>query len=669
MRSSLVAWSLAGLAILGVGAVLLAGVGLAHDPGTVHVTVWAHEYHFETNRTDGENPDFELERGATYEIKLVNNGSSPHSFYMADPVNEGTQTIDQGEQTTKTVDVPWDAPDTTFDYFCTVSGHRDLGMEGPGSFHGGNTAPDLSVSQPSEDAQVQGDVTVAGDVLDDEDGADEVTVEVKAPPSDTWEGAAVDSEAGWSFTWNSTAVDDGEHTLEVRAFDHHGLAVHANRTVQVVNDQNAAPSISVETPSAGAKVRGQVPVAGSAEDPEGALSAVEVKLPPDDAWQEASGLENWSVTWDASGLDPGDYVLEARAVDAEGAQETVSHPLRVVNESANRGPRLTISQPAPGDEVRGETRVVGEATDPDGDGVQVEVRDPASTGWEAAVGPGPDDEWSHAWNASGLEAGTYTIQVRASDGKVLTWQNVTVEVPEDENRAPTLSFVSPAEGAELRPPVTVVVAADDVDPDDAVESVRVRLDASGTFRQADPRSGDRWRVRLPGEDVTPGPARITAEASDGEEAVQASREVRIAAPEASPAPTVNVTSPPPDRAEGLVVVAGVVEDPKVQSPPLVVELRVDGDLADLVETPGPGSFTLSWQARRADDGVHDVAVVARDGIASSEVTFAVRVGPDPSAESAGVADELPAPAPGLPLLVLAGAGAAAGRRGLRGRRR
>lgn len=660
MRSRLVAWSLAALALAGAGAVVLAGVGLAHDPGTVEVTVWAHEYHFETNRTEGENPDFTLDRGATYEITLVNNGSAPHSFWLAEPVGEGTQQIGSGEQTTVTVDVPWDAPDTTFDYFCTVSGHRDLGMEGGGDFHGGNTAPDLSVDEPGEDATVQGEVTLEGEVLDDEDGPDALAVEVKTPTSEAWEEAETGPGSGWSFTWDSTAVDDGEHTLEVRATDHHGLADEATRTLEVVNDQNAPPTIDVEAPAADAEVRGEVTVSGSASDPEADLSAVEVKLPPGDDWQPADGLEDWSVVWNASGLDPGSYTLEARAVDAEGATATVDHPLEVVEETANRAPRLTLSHPEDGATVEGDARVAGNATDPDGDAVTVEVQVPGSTGWRAVQDPDAGGAWELAWDASDLDPGTYTLAVRASDGDDEVEREVTVQVPEPGNNPPTVSFATPQRDDVVSPPVTVVVAARDIDEGDQVESVRVRFAAQEDFQEAAPAGDDRWRVEVPGDDLPAGPASLTAVASDGDEVSRATLPVEIAGSRPAPGPVVEVTSPPPDRADGLVAVRGIVPHDSVRSPPVTLELRVDGEVVDLLET-APGRFQLTWNPHGAEPGVRDLTVQAFEGPASSEpVTFAVRVGPP--AEAAGEGAALPAPGPGLGLLALAGAAAAAGRR-------
>jgi hypothetical protein len=602
------------------------------------------------------NPSFTLDRGATVHVTFENpEGNSPHTLEiggMGTKVSSGN--VDPGNEESWTFQVPWET-DGEAVYWCD---YHPESMNGTVSYAGTNAAPSLAVDAPGEGAAVEGEVTLEGDASDPDD--DPVTVEVRTPDTSPWREAG----PGWAFTWDSTAVGDGNHSLAIRALDPHGFAAHANRTLQVVNDRNRPPEVAVDRPGPGAEVRGLVTIEGMASDPDGTLDRVEVRTPSDDGvWEQVAGTSSWSHEWNASQVDPGSYNVTVRALDAEGAETTTRLPLEVVAASANRAPRLAVGTPARGEAVDGTVPVAGEVSDPDDDPLAVEVRTPGNRTWSPAQDPDDDGGWTYTWNASGLEPGEHTLAVRARDGNDTTRRNVPVVVRQERNRPPTVSFVAPDRDEEIHGPVTVVLEASDVDEGDRVETVRVRFAEQDTFREAEPRAGDRWRVRLPTGDLPRGEARITAVASDGEAAGRAVQRVRLPEGPSSEAPVVNVTDGPPDEARGLVTIRGAVRDNRVRSPPLQVELRVAGDLADLVEQNAPGSFSLSWNPRRTASGVHDVVVQAYDGASASEpVTFAVRV-PGEDAEAAGGAGAVPTPGPGgLGAAMALMVGAAAGRR-------
>lgn len=666
------AWILGGV---GAAFVLVATLAFApvhaHDVPDIFLNVTAHDAgpctgesqcwftvaknEPDTSTNTARDPTFNLTRGATVHVTFENAASSAasHSLKIGG-IGAGVDPVASGNSETFTFQVPWDAPEDAR-YWCGVPGHDDY-MNGTHHQLGSNTAPQLSITDPGEGATVDGTVTLAGDTLDEE--GDAVRVQVRTPGSPTWKEA----ERGWTYSWDTTQVADGNHTVEVRASDQHGFTTYANRTVQVANDRNEAPSVTFESPPPAAEVAGTVTVEGAANDPDGEVVRLEAKVPPAiQEYRPVEGTRTWAFEWNTSRVDPGFYNVTVRAVDDENASTTARLPLEVVNASANRGPRLTLSHPASGEAVDGRVRVAGNATDPDGDPVTVEVLPPTAATWQAVQGADDAGVWTFTWNASGLEAGTYTVEVRAGDGDDRVRRNLTVAVREEGNRPPSLTFVEPDRDAAVRGRVTVLLESADVDEGDRVETVRVRFADQEAFRQASPRTGDRWRVHLSAEDLPRGPAKITAVASDGQAVSRAVLPVRIPAGPPSAAPTVNVTRKPPDRAVGLVSIRGQVSDREVQSPPITVELRVSGELADLVEQSEPGTFTVSWNARRTEPGVHDVTVQAFDGSAASKpVTFAVRVVTEAAAQAEGGTQS--APAPGAAVAALAGCAAAAIRR-------
>jgi hypothetical protein len=95
------------------------------------------------------------------------------------------------------------------------------------------TAPTVSISSPSSGAGVAGTVTVAGTA------ADNVSVAAVAVAVDggVWQSAS--GGASWRWTWDTSALPDGTHTIAVRATDSSGNATSASEAVTV---DNTAPA-------------------------------------------------------------------------------------------------------------------------------------------------------------------------------------------------------------------------------------------------------------------------------------------------------------------------------------------------------------------------------------------------------------------------------------------
>ena len=98
------------------------------------------------------------------------------------------------------------------------------------------------------------------------------------------------------------------------------------------------------------------------------------------------------------------------------------------NMVANRNPRAAILEPDEDDTVNGTVRVQGNASDPDGVVLYVEVRIDAGA-WQQATGRG---NWTYFWNTLLIDDGDYLVEARAYDGDVyspIVGVNVTVYNP------------------------------------------------------------------------------------------------------------------------------------------------------------------------------------------------------------------------------------------------
>ncbi|MFW6447919.1 MAG: S8 family serine peptidase [Halobacteriota archaeon] len=114
-----------------------------------------------------------------------------------------------------------------------------LGIEDDGGDDGGggdeNTAPSCSIANPNDGDTVSDDVTIQVDASDEEDDDTSLDVEV-AIDDGTWNTAEYDSDSGsYEYGWDTTAEDDGDHTIDARATDSDGATTDAD-TISVTVD-------------------------------------------------------------------------------------------------------------------------------------------------------------------------------------------------------------------------------------------------------------------------------------------------------------------------------------------------------------------------------------------------------------------------------------------------
>jgi hypothetical protein len=108
--------------------------------------------------------------------------------------------------------------------------------------------PTVSFTQPAAGATVSGNTLVRAQATDD----------VRVEKVDLWVDGAlaqIDTTAPYDFTWNTTSVPDGSHTLELRTYDIAGNRVSSGtRTVTVKNAATSVPEIVLYATETTAKV-------------------------------------------------------------------------------------------------------------------------------------------------------------------------------------------------------------------------------------------------------------------------------------------------------------------------------------------------------------------------------------------------------------------------------
>ena len=185
--------------------------------------------------------------------------------------------------------------------------------------------PTVSFTTPPPGALLAGTVLVAVAASDDRGIA-----AVEFSSGGTLIGTDTDGSDGWSISWDTTGFADGPRTLTATARDTVGQTALTATNVTI---DNAAPSVAVTAPSAGATVAGTVSVAASASDST-SVASVEFLVDGASIGADANGSNGWSVSWNSKDVANGSHTVTAIARDAAG------------NEATSPGVTVTVDNPS-----------------------------------------------------------------------------------------------------------------------------------------------------------------------------------------------------------------------------------------------------------------------------------------------------------------------------------
>jgi hypothetical protein len=276
--------------------------------------------------------------------------------------------------------------------------------------------PSVTLTSPNQGATVRGSVPLAATASDDH-GVSVVDFSVDGARV----GSDTDPAGGFTWTWDSTSVPDGSHTITATATDSIGQRSSDSRSVTVDNADDP-PTVTVTAPAAGAYVSGTIELRATASD-DNAVATVEFL---DGGTSLGAGtLSNgvWRLSWTPS---EGPHTVTAIATDSIGQTGSDSHAFTV----DNTAPTVSITSPADGATVTGTVTVTAQPLDAS---PIVSVRflsDGSVIGTDTSSGGG----WSIAWNTITESNGTLALTALATDaagniGSTPTAVNVTVDNP------------------------------------------------------------------------------------------------------------------------------------------------------------------------------------------------------------------------------------------------
>jgi hypothetical protein len=156
-----------------------------------------------------------------------------------------------------------------------------------------------------------------------------------------------------SYSWNTTGLANGNHTLGLTVTDTAGGSSTATRTVSV---QNGAPLASFTSPAAGATVSGTIAVNMSAS---GGVKPYTYTLTIDgtQVFTTTTSTATATYSWNTTTVGDGSHTLGLTVTGANGAFSTATRTVTTANGSAATF-QVFITDPTPGQVVSGTKWVI-----------------------------------------------------------------------------------------------------------------------------------------------------------------------------------------------------------------------------------------------------------------------------------------------------------------------
>ncbi|MBI3638870.1 MAG: 6-bladed beta-propeller [Thaumarchaeota archaeon] len=321
------------------------------------------------------------------------------------------------------------------------------------------TPPTVTIIAPSDGAILNTSIiTINGNATDSGSGVDALAIQI-----DGGSFTPISGTSTWSFT--TSALSDGQHTISVRAKDNAGNVGVKSITITI---NTGVPTISITTPSNGAIVKTSiVQINGTASDVV-PISKVEVQI-DGGTFNLATGTSTWSFT--TSALSDGTHTINAKLTDNGANTQTTSSTVTIDTVS----PTIAILAPSNGTIVKTSTVLINGTASDVGSGLQKV---------EASVDGGPfvpasgTANWSFAFNSP--FDGSHTIVARATDNAgntVLSLIAISVDT-----HAPIVFITLPVNGSTVGSS-SVPVTGTAFDAGTGIQSVQVSLD-NGAFNLA-----------------------------------------------------------------------------------------------------------------------------------------------------------------------------------------
>ncbi|MEW5759570.1 MAG: Ig-like domain-containing protein [Candidatus Thermoplasmatota archaeon] len=182
------------------------------------------------------------------------------------------------------------------------------------------------------------------------------------------------------------------------------------------------PTVTIKQPAVNSILTGKVKVSGTSSS---GVIQVQIRFGEEEEWHIVSGTTSWTYKWDTTKFNNDDYIIYVRAFDGSQYSKIIERAVKVANP-----PSISILTQAPTKKVSGTFEFYGTAS-PTTKLVQYQID---SGPWLDAIGT---TNWHASINTRALSNGPHTINVRASDGKLLS-STSTIQIDVQNIAAPSV---------------------------------------------------------------------------------------------------------------------------------------------------------------------------------------------------------------------------------------
>ncbi|HXH30937.1 MAG TPA: Ig-like domain-containing protein [Bacteriovoracaceae bacterium] len=421
----------------------------------------------------------------------------------------------------------------------------------------------------------------------------------------------------YSYSWDSTAVDNGSYSLQTKAYDAAGNeGVSPIVTVKVDNDK-VAPVTAVTDPDNGNTVSGKVVIVNATATDNVKVESVDLYINDVKIPLAESSAGKYSYSWDSTKLANGAHKLQTKAYDAKG-NEGVSSVVTVTVYNDNVPPVTIITAPATASTVSGKTvSITATATDNKSvTDVQLYVNGTLST-LVSATGSSP---YLYTWDTTVLTNGNYTLQTKAYDavGNVGQSTIVTVKV-ENDKIAPVTAVTAPVTGSSvLGKTVSVSLTATD---NVGIKTFEFYLNETLTpvITTAAGNYSYTWDTTV----IDNGSYTLQSKAYDEAGNVGVSAVVTVTVNNDKQAPVTAITAPANASTvsgTAVIVTATATDNVGVKT----IEFLLDGVKTPLV-AGAAGQYSYTWDTSKISNGTYTLQTKATDEAGNVGVSAVVSV--------------------------------------------
>jgi len=247
------------------------------------------------------------------------------------------------------------------------------------------------------------------------------------------------------YVWDTTSAPEGNHTLMANAQDI--LDNPPSSATLTIRVDNTPPTLSIDTPQAGALLSGVVPIQVSASDSIG-LNTVEIQI-DGQVVSAFGGTPPFTYNWNTLPVIGKNHLIGARAVDLAGNVSYQEIPVQVKNDFIS--PQVRFALPPAGIRACGTIHFLVDATD-NREVLSVDVMEGNTLVKHLTSSPYAFD---YAWPTT--QQGAHSLTATASDASENTSQaSLSIEVVYPQHTPPSSYPVSGPLNLTFTAPETAV---------------------------------------------------------------------------------------------------------------------------------------------------------------------------------------------------------------------